>query len=189
VKGEEPFFLVRLELKILSHKPVKYMLASLWLFFKRAVVLNYSNLSDQNLRNFPPSEAPASLPLHLLSLSEIQRATNVKSLGHTLVTYFLPWENQFPLFSPWIFLLLCVVLRVNLLISKVHVDISNLKIYICIPAKVLTFQHPYTKNHFFEPSLVGHACNPSYLWGRDQEDLGLRRAEEKVRKIPNQPPI
>jgi hypothetical protein len=33
--------------------------------------------------------------------------------------------------------------------------------------------------------MVTHTCNPSYLWGRDKEDPGLRPAWQKVRDPHN----
>jgi hypothetical protein len=109
-------------MKILSHKPMSQVHGC---FFTRAVVLNCSQHSDQKYRTFLPSETPASLLLLLPFLAETQRATNVRSLGHTFYLIFSLEKINFHCCSPG----LCVVLRVSLLLSNVQVDISTLKMY------------------------------------------------------------
>jgi hypothetical protein len=34
------------------------------------------------------------------------------------------------------------------------------------------------------PGVVAHACNPSYLGGRDQEDCGLKPAQANISMRP-----
>jgi hypothetical protein len=125
----------------------KYCLTSWWkaysevhdCFFRRAVALNCSQHSDQTYRTFPPSETPASLPLLLPSLAETQKATNVRSLGHTIYPIFFLDKINFHYCPP----VLCVVLRVMFLLSNVQVDISTLKSYMhsCRSSNIPTIMH------------------------------------------------
>jgi hypothetical protein len=168
VKGKEHFFLVRLELKILSHKLMKCMFTSSWLLFHKGCCFELLPAFWPKIQNLPTLRDPSLIAITFTIPSWDTKGYKCQVSWTHYLPHFLPWQNQLPLLSS------CLMCGTESHVSPIKCTGRHFYLEV-IYAFLQKFKH--SNNHALKISFLSQW---SQLLGRPRSGgLSFKRADAK----------